>query len=291
MGPEAADGQVGQEPSLHSTAPLPSSCSAAARAFAAERSVSPTRSGVSGVGGGGIGGGGASGSSSLAGALEMPIPATLRSSGSAPSLPPLPKILHRPAQRSRSVVGLGDCRELGKMPDSRDYYTGYNTAESFQPNQRPAAHLFRTAPLPSTMSAEASNAGPGPLPLAAPSPQPLPAGGSRSTAAAPREGPSAGTRSTGAGQGPLPAQTGNSGRLGPRDLLRGGSSDDARLAAKLPTALTSQGDTRHWRESSSAAAVREGWSDARGDGDGRLPLAARNGDSEARMPTARLSVV
>lgn len=310
MGPEAADGQdphspirmvmpqrggssssssvVGQEPSLHSTAPLPSSCSAAARAFAAERSLSPIRSGVSGVGGNG--GGGASGSSSLAGALEMLIPATLRSSGSAPSLPPLPKILHRPAQRSRSVVGFGDCRELGKMPDSRDYYTGYNTAE-LQPNQRPAAHLFRTAPLPSTMSAEASNAGPGPLPLAAPSPQPLPAGGSRSTAAAPREGPSAGTRSTGAGQGPLPAQTGNSGRLGPRDLLRGGCSDDARLAPKLPTALTIQGDTRHWRESSSAAAVREGWSDARGDGDGRLPLAARSGDSEARMPTARLSVV
>lgn len=239
VGSSSSSTVVGQEPLMHLTAPLPASCSSsAAAANLAARSISPSRTAP-------LGG------ELRSAAAELPLLGVLRPSGSAPSLPPLPKILapKQPPQRSRSLVGLTtssvglhDGRDVGKMQ-------GYAAAEAFQPGHRPPSHLCRTAPLPSHIAAEASGGGQSTLPQAL------------------------------ASQPPQAVATGGVGRLGTRERERGDEvSSVARLAPKLPTALTSQ-------------AVREGWSDARGDCDGHRPLVGRGAEPEARMTTARLTVV
>lgn len=136
---------------LFNTAPLPSTAASSGASCFAARSASPTRSchvgstgsvGASSVGSGGrnqdrgnYGGGGCG--------EQLPVPGILRGSGSAPSLPPLPKILApRPTfQRSRSVVGMQDPRDHGKG-------YGSSAVDASQSHPRSAAHLFRTAPLP-----------------------------------------------------------------------------------------------------------------------------------------------
>merc|ERR1712060_126353 len=101
----------------HCVAPPMASSSSLAHLVA--RSVSPTRP------------------SPPVSSVELPVPAVLRNSGSAPSLPPLPPLL-APSRgagpvRSRSVVAIHDSKAH---------------AEAFQPLQRGTPHMFRTAPLP-----------------------------------------------------------------------------------------------------------------------------------------------
>lgn len=195
----------------------------------ASRSVSPLRGAVAQP---------EAGSAAYSGA-DLPVPATLRSSGSAPSLPPLPKLLapgrSSQVQRSRSVVGLNDGRG----------YAGRDAEAGFQPMQRGQPMLFRTAPLPISADRSVEVGGTlggtlqGPLPPAPPAPQP-----------------------------PLAVPPS-------RQAMREDSAA-VRLAAKLPTAerrpCRDPGAGINRGVEPSTAAVREGWGDAR-DAD-RLPTGA-----------------
>merc|ERR1712232_1400072 len=183
----------------HSVAPLrelqaphcvaPPMATSSSLAHLAARSASPTRP------------------SPPVSSVELPVPAALRNSGSAPSLPPLPPLL-APSRgagpvRSRSVVAVHDSKALH---DSKAH------AEAFQPLQRGTTHMFRTAPLPIS-----------PEGVGVASQSPLPP----SLVPPPQQPPQP------------PAQ-----RPGPRD-----DSCAARLASKLPAAVTGQADNRHWRDS------------------------------------------
>lgn len=146
-----------EQPVLHSTIPLPASASPPVLSHFAARSASPTRSAPSAP-------------PSLA---ELPVPLTLRASGSAASLPPLPKILAtRPhVPRSRSVVSLQESREhtKGVLSDSKENAgKGYNNNESFQPNQRGGLNFLRgQMPLPvpaTTADCIGNNSSQSPLP-------------------------------------------------------------------------------------------------------------------------------
>mmetsp|Transcript_88274 Transcript_88274/g.248554 ORF Transcript_88274/g.248554 Transcript_88274/m.248554 type:complete len:845 (+) Transcript_88274:97-2631(+) len=197
----------------HSTAPVNS----VAGLPAAARSVSPARK-VAALKEGG----------------ELPVPAPmLRSSGSAPALPPLPPLVApaRGAVRSRSVAGIHDNvrHDNGRAHDgSRGYSNG--------------PHMFKTAPLPISAdrnvpgdlaSSTMQSWGPPPPSLAPPPQQPP----------------------------PPPPQ-----RQATRD-----ESSAVRLAPKLPLAVVGQSDNRHWRNDRESAPIipAEGW----GDVDPRLASA------------------